>query len=78
VERAAAVVAELLAGKPQGVSVSEVRAALGTSRRYVLPLLAHLDATGVTRRRGDVRIGGPLLPGPVTGGRASVATAAAP
>ena len=27
-----------------------------------MPLLARLDNTGVTRRRGDVRIAGPRLP----------------
>ena len=31
-------------------------------RKYVLPLLAHLDQTGMTRRRGDYRIAGPRLP----------------
>jgi selenocysteine-specific elongation factor len=39
-----------------------VREALGTSRKWAIPLLAHLDATGVTRRRGDVRVAGPRLP----------------
>ena len=43
---------------------AQVRDALGTTRKHALPLLAHLDATGVTRRRGDVRIGGPRLPAP--------------
>ncbi len=62
--QAAQVVADLLASQPEGVTVSDVRAALGSTRRYVLPLLAHLDATGVTRRRGEVRIGGPRLPEP--------------
>jgi selenocysteine-specific elongation factor len=42
--------------------VSEVRDRLGTSRKYVVPLLNRLDAAGVTRRRGDVRIAGPRLP----------------
>jgi len=42
--------------------VAEVRDALGTSRKHVLPLLGHLDATGATRRRGDVRVAGPRLP----------------
>ncbi|MDQ1395935.1 MAG: selenocysteine-specific elongation factor [Acidimicrobiaceae bacterium] len=55
-------VAVLLAEAPEGVTVSAVRDALGTSRKHVLPLLAHLDATGVTRRRDDLRIGGPRLP----------------
>ena len=31
-------------------------------RSDVLPLLAHLDQTGMTRRRGDYRIAGPRLP----------------
>ncbi len=61
-QQAARVVARLLAERPAGVTVSEVRAALGSSRKYVVPLLGHLDAAGVTRRRGDVRIGGPRLP----------------
>ena len=44
--------------------VDDVRDALGTSRKHVLPLLSHLDATGVTRRRGDLRVGGARLPDP--------------
>ncbi len=62
VASAGAVVAGLLAGQPDGVTVSEVREALGSSRKHAVPLLEHLDATGVTRRRGDVRVGGPRLP----------------
>ncbi|HMC52192.1 MAG TPA: selenocysteine-specific translation elongation factor [Acidimicrobiales bacterium] len=64
VEAAARTVARLLAAQPEGVTVAEVRQALGTTRKYLLPLLGHLDATGVTRRRGDVRVAGPLLPAP--------------
>jgi selenocysteine-specific elongation factor len=59
---AAAVVARLLAAQPDGITVAEVRDALGTTRKHALPLLNHLDATGVTRRRGDLRVAGPLLP----------------
>jgi selenocysteine-specific elongation factor len=44
------------------VTVGQVRDAMATTRKYVLPLLAHLDATGVTRRRGDLRVAGPRLP----------------
>ena len=62
VDQAARTIAGLLAGSPDGVSVSVIRDALGTTRKFVLPLLAELDATGVTRRRGDLRIGGPRLP----------------
>ena len=62
VEAAAGTVARLLQNQPEGVTVAQIRDALGTSRKYLLPLLAHLDGTGVTRRRGNVRIGGPRLP----------------
>jgi selenocysteine-specific elongation factor len=54
-------IAGMLAAAPGGVTVSAIREELGTTRKYLLPLLAHLDATGVTRRRGDVRIAGPRL-----------------
>ncbi len=37
------------------ISVAQVRDAFQTSRRYVLALLEHLDAIGVTVRDGDVR-----------------------
>jgi selenocysteine-specific elongation factor len=39
-----------------GRTVSDVRGALGTSRKYAVPLLEYLDAKGRTRRVGDVRI----------------------
>jgi selenocysteine-specific elongation factor len=44
-----------LAGLPQPFTASEARAALGTSRRVALPLLAHLDRTGHTVRLPDDR-----------------------
>jgi selenocysteine-specific elongation factor len=62
VDSAAKAVARLLQEHPEGVTVAQVRDALGTTRKFLLPLLALLDGTGVTRRRGDVRIGGPRLP----------------
>jgi len=61
-EEAARRLAALLARHPEGVTVAQVRDDLGTTRKHALPLLTHFDATGVTRRRGDVRIGGPRLP----------------
>ncbi|PYJ90802.1 MAG: hypothetical protein DME71_04775 [Verrucomicrobia bacterium] len=36
-------------------TVSELRQALGSSRRIMVPLLEKLDREGVTRRRGDKR-----------------------
>ena len=62
IEQAGRIVAGLLHAHPDGVTVAQVRDALGTTRKHALPLLAHLDATGVTRRRGDLRLGGPRLP----------------
>jgi selenocysteine-specific elongation factor len=61
-DQAARRLAALLAVHPDGVTVAQVRDDLGTTRKHALPLLTHFDATGVTRRRGDVRIGGPRLP----------------
>jgi selenocysteine-specific elongation factor len=62
VAAAAQVVAELLAETPDGVTVSAIRDAWGTSRKFAIPLVTLLDATGVTRRRDDIRIAGPRLP----------------
>ena len=61
VDAAVEVLHRLLDTNPSGFTVSAARQALATTRKYVLPLLAHLDATGVTRRRGDVRLAGPRL-----------------
>lgn len=41
------------------VTVSDVRDLLGSSRKFVIPILNQLDREGVTRRRGDERIAGP-------------------
>jgi selenocysteine-specific elongation factor len=41
------------------ITVADARDLLGSTRRYVLPILNQLDAEGVTRRRGDDRIPGP-------------------
>ncbi len=64
VDTAAVIAARLLAVKPEGVTVAELRDAWGTTRKFAIPLLTHLDGTGVTRRRGDFRIAGPRLPRP--------------
>ena len=67
VELAAQHVARLLATKPDGVTMAEIRDALGTTRKFALPLVSCLDKTGVTRRRGDLRIAGARLPDVATG-----------
>jgi selenocysteine-specific elongation factor len=58
---ATSIVSELLNERQDGVTVSQVRQALGCTRRHALPLLAELDVRGVTHRLGNVRVSGPLL-----------------
>jgi selenocysteine-specific elongation factor len=62
IDAAARVAAELLAAEPNGFTVAEFRDRTGASRKFALPLVAELDARGVTRRRDDLRIAGPRLP----------------
>lgn len=62
VERATREVGRMLAEKPDGVTVAEIREHLGTSRKFALPLLGWMDTNGITRRREDVRIAGPRMP----------------
>jgi selenocysteine-specific elongation factor len=62
IDAAGALAAQLLAASPDGFTVGEFRDATGASRKFVLPLVAELDARGVTRRRDDLRIAGPRLP----------------
>lgn len=59
---AARAAAELLATSPDGFTVAQFRDHTGASRKYALPLVAELDARGITRRRDDFRIPGPRLP----------------
>jgi selenocysteine-specific elongation factor len=47
---------------PDGLTVAEIRDLWGTSRKFVLAILAHFDRTGQTRRRDDLRFPGPRLP----------------
>ena len=60
-EKAIASVRDLLVTNPQGFTVAQFREHLGVSRKYALPLINHLDTTGFTRRRDDLRIGGAKL-----------------
>jgi selenocysteine-specific elongation factor len=41
------------------LTIADARDVLGSTRKYVVPIMNHLDATGVTRRRGDDRVPGP-------------------
>ncbi len=38
------------------LTASEIRKELGTTRRYVIPLLNHFDSAGLTQRKGDKRV----------------------
>lgn len=44
------------------LTVAAIRDLLGTSRKYAVPLCEWLDATGATRRQGDLRVLGPSGP----------------
>ena len=39
----------------EGLTLSQIREVLGTTRKYAVPLCEYLDQTGFTRRDGDVR-----------------------
>jgi selenocysteine-specific elongation factor len=43
------------------ITVGAARELLGSTRKFVVPLLERFDREGFTRRRGDVRIAGPRL-----------------
>jgi selenocysteine-specific elongation factor len=40
----------------QTITAAEARDLLGTTRKYVVPLLEHLDERRITRRLGDQRV----------------------
>ena len=72
IDLVAGAAARLLAIHPGGFTVAQLRDDLGVSRKYALPLVGELDARGITRRRGDLRVAGPRLP---DGGGAATAPA---
>jgi selenocysteine-specific elongation factor len=53
----------LLADDPAGFTVSQFRERAGVTRKHAVPLLGELDARAITRRRDDLRIAGPRMPG---------------
>ena len=61
IDAVAGAAADLLRKHPAGFTVAQLRDELGVSRKYALPLVNELDARGITRRRGDLRLAGPLL-----------------
>ena len=56
-EAAAAARARAIAAiGPEGMTIGALRDLWGVGRRHALALAAHLDASGATLRRGDVRV----------------------
>ena len=43
------------------ITAAQARDVLGTTRKYILPLLEHMDMLKMTRRNGDERVAGPAL-----------------
>ncbi|HEX3088169.1 MAG TPA: selenocysteine-specific translation elongation factor [Ilumatobacteraceae bacterium] len=62
IDKVANAAARLLTAHPEGFTVAQLRDELAMSRKYALPLANELDARGITRRRGDLRVAGPRLP----------------
>jgi selenocysteine-specific elongation factor len=48
----------------RGLTVSEIRDLLQTTRKYAVPLCEYLDRQGFTRREGDLRFLAEPLPSP--------------
>lgn len=61
IDDAISALGSLLTHRPEGFTVADARDYLGSSRRYILPLLGHLDSIGVTARRGNLRVAGRRL-----------------
>uniref|UniRef100_A0A7C3UQ03 Selenocysteine-specific elongation factor n=1 Tax=candidate division WOR-3 bacterium TaxID=2052148 RepID=A0A7C3UQ03_UNCW3 len=55
VERAKEILVSLLTERKE-ITPSEYRERLNTTRRYVIPLLNYFDSSGITIRKGDLRI----------------------
>ena len=62
IDAVAAAAARLVGANPDGFTVAQLRDEIGASRKFALPLVNELDARGITRRRGDLRVAGPRLP----------------
>ena len=62
IDAVAGAAARLVNAHPDGFTVAQLRDEIGASRKYALPLANELDARGITRRRGDLRVAGPRLP----------------
>jgi selenocysteine-specific elongation factor len=52
----AGVVDELRKGEQEKISVGDFKTRFGLTRKWAIPILEHLDSTGVTKRMGDQRL----------------------
>jgi selenocysteine-specific elongation factor len=50
------IIREAIETHPEGVSVSEIRERLDTSRKFAVPFCEYLDRSGFTKRMGDRRV----------------------
>jgi selenocysteine-specific elongation factor len=62
-ETARQIVLKILQSSPQGFTVSQFRESLGITRKHAVPLLEALDRRAITKRFGDLRVGGARLSG---------------
>jgi len=51
-------------GKSPTLTMAAFKETIQVSRKYAVPILEHLDRTGLTRRQGDERVPGPRLQSP--------------
>ena len=56
-------VQKILHQHPNGFTVSQFREILGITRKHAVPLLEALDRRAITKRNGDLRVGGARLNG---------------
>jgi len=49
-------VRDALSQNTDGMTMSQLRDVLGTSRKYAVPIFEYLDRVGFTKRKGDVRV----------------------
>ncbi|WP_207462381.1 selenocysteine-specific translation elongation factor [Azospirillum sp. SYSU D00513] len=57
-----------LAEQPDGLSLSDLGRLLGTTRKFSVPLMEHMDRLGVTQRKGDRRVAASMPLPPAAGG----------
>jgi selenocysteine-specific elongation factor len=55
IARAEQKIRDLFAAR-QELTASEIRQALGTTRKYAIPLLTYFDSRGLTQRKGEARV----------------------